>query len=165
MNRATILSGRILVLAALLTGVSFCSFGEADDKPTPKVDFSYSFATPHRITIGRPSASDRTLLDLQSGRLRMAWSYDNLAMPHIAPLSFRSPPTPWSIRISPQVDGKPLAKSRWARLDAVLPGLENVYEDAAGSVRLESPRRHDRRSDTCRGRQHGHQAASVRRAM
>lgn len=42
----------------------------------PKVDFSYAFATPHRVTAGRPDASDRTLLDLQPGSLRMAWTYD-----------------------------------------------------------------------------------------
>ena len=113
-------------------------FGEEAGAPPPKVDFSYAFATPHRMTLGRPEASDRTLLDLQPGSLRMAWTYDNLAMPHFPPLSFRTPPTLWNIQITPQIDGKPLAKSRWTRLDGVLPGLENVYEDPACTVRLEA---------------------------
>ena len=104
----------------------------------PKVDFAYAFATPHRITVGRPDASDRTLLDLQPGSLRMVWTYDNLAMPNYPPLAFRTPPTLWSVQITPQIDGKPLARSRWKRLDALFPSLENVYEDAAGSVRLEA---------------------------
>ena len=103
----------------------------------PKVDFSYAFATPHRITVGRPDASDRTLLDLQPGSLRMAWTYDNLSMSNYPPLAFRTPPTLWSMQITPQIDGKPLAHSRWTRLDGILPALENVYEDAPGSVRLE----------------------------
>jgi len=102
-----------------------------------KVDFSYAFATPHRVTVGRPEASDRTLLDLQPGSLRMAWSYDNLSMANYEPLTIRTPPTMWSIQVTPQWDGKPFAKSRWTRLDGVLPGLENVYEDAPGAVRLE----------------------------
>ncbi len=103
----------------------------------PKVDFSYAFATPHRMAVGRPSASDRTLLDLQPGSLRMAWTYDNLTMPNYPPLAFKTPTTAWSINLTPQIDGKPLAHSRWSRLEGVLPGLENVYDDALGSLRLE----------------------------
>ncbi|MCX7426566.1 MAG: hypothetical protein NTW96_13205 [Planctomycetia bacterium] len=113
-------------------------FGEEAGAPPPKVDFSYAFATPHRMTLGRPEVSDRTLLDLQPGSLRMAWTYDNLSMPNFPPLSFRTPPTLWNIQITLQIDGKPLAKSRWTRLDGVLPGLENVYEDPACAVRLEA---------------------------
>ena len=54
---------------------------EAAQLATPKVDFSYAFATPHRITVGRPDSSDRTLLDLQPGSLRMAWTYEDLSRP------------------------------------------------------------------------------------
>lgn len=106
-------------------------------KEAPKVDFSYAFATPHRITVGRPDASDRTLLDLQKGRLRMAWTYDNLSMPNYPPLSFRTPPTLWSLQITPQIDGKSFIKSTWVRFGEVLPGLENVYEDISGAIRLD----------------------------
>ena len=127
----------LVAAIALMTAASGV-FGEEATDPPPKVDFSYAFATPHRMTVGRPDASDRTLLDLQPLSLRMAWSYDNLAMPHFAPLSFRTPPTLWNIQITPQIDGKPPAKSRWTRLDGVLPGLENVYEDPACTVRLEA---------------------------
>jgi hypothetical protein len=103
-----------------------------------KVDFSYAFAPPHRITVGRPEASDRTLLDLQPGSLRMSWTYDNLSMPNYPPLAFRTPPTMWNVQITPQIDGKPLTRSRWTRIEGVLPGLENVYEDTYGSVRLDA---------------------------
>ncbi len=103
-----------------------------------KVDFSYAFAAPHRITIGRPDASDRTLMDLLPGSLKMLWTYDNLSMANYPPLAFRAPKTMWDIKIKPEIDGKSFTDSRWTRLDKVLPGLENVYEDAAGSVRLEA---------------------------
>jgi hypothetical protein len=100
------------------------------------VNFSHAFATPHRITIGRPESSDRTLLDLQPGSLRMAWTYDDLT--HYPLAAFKTPPTAWDIRVTPQVDGHGLARSRWTRLDGWLPALDNIYEDAAGSVRLEA---------------------------
>jgi hypothetical protein len=103
----------------------------------PKVDFSYAFATPHRVTVGRPDASDRTLLDLQPGSLRMAWTYDCLAMPQYPLCAFKTPKTDWDIRITPQIDGHAFARSRWNRLDGMLPGLEDVYQDKAGCVRLE----------------------------
>lgn len=113
-----------------------CSAASAPP-PIPKVDFSYAFATPHRITVGRPDASDRTLLDLQSGSLRMAWTYDHLAMPQYPLNAFKTPKTDWDIRITPQIDGHAFARSRWTRLEGALPALENNYEDNAGRVRLE----------------------------
>ena len=102
-----------------------------------KVDFSYAFGTPHRITVGRPDASDRTLLDVKPGSLKMSWTYDNLAMTNYPPLAFRTPPTLWNIQVTPEIDGKPFTNSRWTRLDEILPALENVYQDQSGSVKLE----------------------------
>lgn len=106
--------------------------------PAPKVDFSYAFATPHRMTVGRPDASDRTLLDLQPGSLRLAWSYDNLTLPNYPPLTFRTPPTLWSITVTPQIEGHTFARSRWTRVEGVLPALENFDDDPLGSLRMEA---------------------------
>ena len=69
------------------------------------VDFAYSFATPHRVTIGRPENSDRTLLDLQPGNLRMSWTYEDLTTYPIG--SFKTPPTAWNVTLTPQIDGEP----------------------------------------------------------
>ena len=108
----------------------------APPEPTsPPVYFSYAFAPPHRLTIGRPDSSDRTLLDCQPGSLRMAWTYDDLT--HYPPAAFKTPPTAWDIRLTPQVDGKAFARSRWTRLEGFLPALENIYEDASVTLRLE----------------------------
>ena len=106
--------------------------------PAPKVDFSYAFATPHRITVGRPDASDRTLLDLQPGSLRMAWTYENLTMPNYPPLTLQDA----AHRLEHQTSrrrstGKPFARSRWTRLDGVLPALGERLRRRAGSLRLE----------------------------
>jgi len=130
--------GAVSVLAVIVSlAVAGPGLAAQGGQTPPKVDFSYAFATPHRITVGRPSASDRTLLDLQPGSLRMAWTYDNLTMPNYPPLALRIPGTQWDIHVTPRIDGKPLAHSRWTRLDGVLPALENVYDDATGSVRFE----------------------------
>jgi hypothetical protein len=43
-----------------------------------RVDFAYAFAPPHRITIGRPGASEKTLLDVEPGSLTVSWSYEDL---------------------------------------------------------------------------------------
>jgi hypothetical protein len=123
------LLGMGLVMEASMTD------SKAAETPATRVDFSYAFATPHRITVGRPDSSDRTLLDCQPGSLRMAWTYDDLKSFPLA--IFRTPPTLWDVRLTPQVDGRPFAKTRWTRLGGWLPALENVYEDAPGTVRLE----------------------------
>ena len=107
----------------------------ADESPT-RIDFAYAFATPHRITVGLPDSSDRTLLDLQPGSLRMAWTYEDLTRFPLA--SFRTPRTDWDLRITPQVDGRAFARSRWARVEGWLPALENVYEDDGCTATIEA---------------------------
>jgi hypothetical protein len=125
-----------LLAATVSLGFSLAAFGE--EKAAPKVDFSYTFAPPHRITIGRPDASDRTLLDLMPGYLKMSWSFENLSMPNYPRLAYKVPPTQWKFQITPNIDGQPIMKSRWTRLDAVLPALDNVYESDRGSIRLQA---------------------------
>ncbi|MCJ7739217.1 MAG: hypothetical protein MUQ10_18210 [Anaerolineae bacterium] len=104
-----------------------------EEKPS-RVDFSYAFATPHRLTVGRPDDSDRTLLDLQAGHLRMSWTYDDLTRFPLA--TFKTPTTGWEVCLKPQLDGCPFAQSRWARAEGYLPVLENAYADARGTVLL-----------------------------
>ncbi len=99
-----------------------------------RVDFSYSFAPPHRLTVGPPDCSDRTLLDLQPGSLRMAWSYDDLT--GYPPAAFKTPPTAWDLRLTPEVDGRPISDSRWSRVHGYLPALDNTYDAPEGGVHL-----------------------------
>ncbi|MBI2915047.1 MAG: hypothetical protein HYY08_03865 [Firmicutes bacterium] len=110
----------------------------ADDRSEPgigRVSFSYAFATPHRLTVARPDSGDKTLLDLQPGSLRMAWSYDNLTC--VPPLALVPPVTAWEVRVQPEVDGHPFAYSAWCRVEGYLPVLSNTYVDTRGWVRLE----------------------------
>lgn len=136
----TAVAGATLWLAAAVTaraehGGADMAEQTAAGAVRSRVDFSYAFATPHRITVGLPDCSDRTLLDLQPGSLRMAWTYDDLT--HYPLASFRTPRTDWDMRITPQIDGHAFARSRWVRIEGWLPALENVYDDEKCTATLE----------------------------
>ena len=118
----------VVFVIAFMTALS-CS---AQD---PAVDFSYAFATPHRMTVAPPESGDKTLLDCEPGNLRLGWTYENLTTYPLA--AFMTPQAVWGVRITPQIDGKPLAKSAWTRAEGFLPVLDNSYTDPEGSVRLE----------------------------
>lgn len=100
-----------------------------------KVDFSYAFALPHRLTVALPNSSDKTLLDVNEQYLRMAWTYENLLDKPLG--AFLTPRTNWEVHIKPERDGQPFKNSRWRRLDGWLPMLENVYLDSVAQIKLE----------------------------
>ncbi len=102
---------------------------------TPRVDFSYAFSTPHRLTAALPDSSDKTLLDLHPGWLRLAWTYDDLT--HLPLAAFVTPQTTWEVHVQPLVDGQALAASSWQRLEGWLPALDNRYTGDGVTVRLE----------------------------
>ena len=101
-----------------------------------RVDFGYAFAPPHRMTVARPEASEKTLLDVEPGLLTISWSYDDLRNMPLA--TFKTPRTEWHVKVQPQIDGQPFGQSTWKRGGGFLPLLENDYRDRAGSVRLEA---------------------------
>ena len=100
-----------------------------------RVDFAYSFATPHRLTAALPNSRDKTLLDCQPGFLRMSWTYEDLTQMPI--FAFLTPTTRWDLTLTPTIDGQRFAHSTWTRADGYLPVLDNTYQDGRGSVRLE----------------------------
>ena len=95
-----------------------------------RVDYSYSFAPPHRLTVGRPGASVKTLLDVEPGALTISWTYDDLRS---VPLSVWKPPrVQWRVRLNVLVDGAEVKQSTWTRSADGIPLLENEY--AAGGA-------------------------------
>jgi hypothetical protein len=102
---------------------------------TKPVNFFYSFATPHRLTVALPDNSNKTLLDLSAGKLELLWTYDNLVyFPFDA---FRTPRRDWKIEIQPLINDKPFTSSKWERSEGYLPVLKNTYEDKDATVILE----------------------------
>lgn len=101
-----------------------------------QVDFGYAFAPPHRMTVARPEASEKTLLDLEPGHLTLSWTYDDLRKDPLA--LFDPPQIKWRIKVEPFLDGMPFPQSRWKRGEEFLPMLENQYTDSSGTVQLEA---------------------------
>ncbi|MFH1566385.1 MAG: hypothetical protein ABIL09_00180 [Gemmatimonadota bacterium] len=101
----------------------------------PGVDFGYAFGPPHRLTAGLPDRSERTLVDVEPGGVRLAWSYEDLT--GYPSGIYRTPPASWAVRLVPQVDGQVPGRSQWTRLDGWLPALWASFEDEAGAVRLQ----------------------------
>ncbi|MCY3021313.1 MAG: hypothetical protein NTW87_20045, partial [Planctomycetota bacterium] len=108
---------------------------ESQPAAPERVDFSYAFATPHRITVALPDSSDKTLLDLQPGSLRIAWTYDDLRRFPLA--AFMTPQTQWEVKVEPQVDGRAFERSTWRRLGGFLPALDNEYSDSRGTMSVQ----------------------------
>ncbi|MBP1994010.1 hypothetical protein [Paenibacillus eucommiae] len=98
------------------------------------VDFSYSFGTPHRITVAMPDSSSKTLLDLEKGGCKMSWTYDDLTRMPLGALML--PTTSKHVWFRPTVDGIPFADSRWTRSEGHLPVLVNTYFNSSSSVSM-----------------------------
>lgn len=102
---------------------------------TTPVNFFYSFAAPHRLTVALPDNSNKTLLNLTPGNLEISWTYDNLVyFPFDA---FRIPRTDWKLTIQPLINEKPFVESRWERSEGYLPVLKNTYSNKDATVILE----------------------------
>ena len=104
-------------------------------KEEMRVDFSYAFATPHRLTAALPDSSDKTLLDAYPDYLRMAWSYDNLLNKPLG--AFVTPRTDWEVQLKMEMDSAPLSPSCWQRLDGWLPALAYTCGGEHAFIRLE----------------------------
>jgi len=51
------------------TSSTITSNPKISDSGIPRVDFSYAFVTPHRLTVCLPDSSDKTLVDCQAGSI------------------------------------------------------------------------------------------------
>ncbi len=94
--------------------------------PSSTVDFAYAFAPPHRMTVCRPGHADKTLLDVEPGKLTLTWSYEKLA--DFPLYIWKAPHLDWSVEIRVMVAGELLQQSRWTRDADGVPCLVNTYE-------------------------------------
>ena len=143
MNRREFLEAGALSVAAaavsespLFADTSVPETGAPASALPERVDFSYAFAPPHRMTIARPEASEKTLLDLEPGLLTMSWTYEDLRKDPL--VLFDPPQIRWRIKIQPLLDGRPFPQSRWTRGEEYLPMLDNQYSGSSGTVQLEA---------------------------
>lgn len=102
--------------------------------PMPVVDFSYSFAPPHRMAVGLPDASERTLLDLTPGGLKLSWTTDDLTTFPV--LAFKTPKVEWGLQLGFEVDGQEVTESSWRRVEGYFPALETNFTSAGCEAKL-----------------------------
>jgi len=99
-----------------------------------RVDFSYAFVTPHRLTAALPDSSDKSLLDIHPDYLSIAWTYENLL--HYPLAAFVTPRTPWTLQLRPALDGETFSAFAWTRLEGWLPALDYTGRHAHATFRL-----------------------------
>ncbi|MBI5282104.1 MAG: hypothetical protein HY858_10515 [Candidatus Solibacter usitatus] len=100
-----------------------------------RVDYGWAFAPPHRITVGKPGGSVKTLLDAEPGSVTIAWTYDDLRGTPAA--VWKAPRIQWRVRVGVLVDGATVRESVWVRPAEGWPVLDTVFRGTGGSVRLE----------------------------
>jgi hypothetical protein len=100
-----------------------------------RVDFSYAFGLPHRMTVALPDSSDKTIIDEYSDKIELKWTYGNLSripLGAFVPLNCN-----WAADMWPEIDGHRPEKRTYSRTDGILPVLKTSYDDPDGTVDIE----------------------------
>ena len=99
-----------------------------------KIDFGYSFAEPHFITLSRPSASEKTVCAVDKGGLKFLYTYESLKNKY--PLSWKMVPFDVETYLTVSVNGNNSLFDSWHRDESGAPMLianganENVNYEA-----------------------------------
>ena len=84
-----------------------------------KVDFNYAFGEPHRITLSRPSASEKTLVTVCKEKIGFMWTWGNLKDKF--PLSWTIMPMDVKLELKVFADSEPAAFDCWERVKGGAP--------------------------------------------
>lgn len=129
----------LLIAASLLMASSImCAAtteGTKKEMPEMKVDFSYSFGLPHRMTVALPDSSDKTLIDVFNDRLEYRWTYGNLKSIPLG--AFMPLNCNWSASLWTEIDGRRLVKPGYQRSEGILPVLTTNFDDPDGTFSME----------------------------
>ncbi|HOX38189.1 MAG TPA: hypothetical protein PL033_09390 [Candidatus Brocadiia bacterium] len=133
-----VLAGMGLVVALFLSGAIFAQTSPQPAKeagnPMQKVDFSYAFAMPHRMTVALPDSSDKTILDVYGDHIGVRWTYGNLLN---VPLAAYAPlGSSWSAALWIEMDGARLPVGVYSRAEGCLPVLDCAFKNDSGGAKL-----------------------------
>ncbi|MBR5187351.1 MAG: hypothetical protein IKW18_02670 [Clostridia bacterium] len=81
----------------------------------------YTFAPPHRITLSRPSASEKLLADINVQGISIAWAFQSLV--NDVPLTWTNHPKDVTMYYGAYLDGEELAFTKWYRHESGAPYL------------------------------------------
>jgi tetratricopeptide (TPR) repeat protein len=91
------------------------------------IDFEYAFSEPHTITLCRPSASEKVIVEAMKDGLKFAWTFNSLKTSY--PLSWQKFPMDVLLAMELSVEGQPSSLTKWYRHESGAP-----YLFAEGSV-------------------------------
>ena len=87
----------------------------------PMIRHDYTFAPPHRITLSRPSASEKLLADINVQGISIAWSFQSLV--NDVPLTWTNHPKDVTMFYGAYLDGEELTFTKWYRHESGAPYL------------------------------------------
>lgn len=99
-----------------------------------QVDFSYSFAEPHRLTICLPNSSHKTILDASSNQFQMAWSDHDCTEKPLGALVIY--PLQWKVNFTAMVDSIQLKGVSWHRESNWIPAF--CYEWEGNDIHIQA---------------------------
>ena len=85
------------------------------------IQYDYTFAPPHRLTLSRPSASEKLLADINSHGISIAWSFQSLV--NDFPLSWTNRIKDVTFYYGAYLDGEELEFTKWYRHESGAPYL------------------------------------------
>lgn len=97
-----------------------------------KVDYAWSFGLPHRVTLCRPGAGQKTLVDLYADNIRISWTYHTLAEKELN--VWDSPRTEWYTQLSFSADGRAFEGLTGSRFASGVPSFAVKGSSGAVSV-------------------------------
>ena len=99
-----------------------------------QVDFSYSFAEPHRLTICLPNSSHKTYMDASSNQFKMSWSDNDCTEKPLGALVIY--PTQWKVNFTAKADDVNLKGTNWHREANWIPAF--CYEWEGNDVHIQT---------------------------
>ena len=85
------------------------------------IPHDYTFAPPHRITLSRPSASEKLLADVNANGISIGWSFQSLV--NDFPLTWTNHTKDVSLYYGAYLDGEELTFTKWYRHESGAPYL------------------------------------------
>lgn len=85
------------------------------------ITFDYAFATPHTLTLSRPSASQKVLTDTCESGITFSWTYGNLKKDY--PLSWTTHPIDATLYMDVAIGGETATLEKWYRHQSGAPCL------------------------------------------
>ncbi len=99
-----------------------------------RVDFSYAFGLPHRMTVALPDSGNKTLVDTYADHLSLRWTYGSLR--NITIGAFMPLGSSWSGDLWLEADDHRLPLTGHRRAEGMLPVLAATAGDASGQAKL-----------------------------